>query len=443
MVPHDAPSSGPPTAARNHPSHAHGVDALPPTPEQARVQGRAQRILLAVLIPLIVATGVGLMLLWPHHVDDAVDRDLAGYVSGDVTMVRAGVASVREGSCEGALGSTGASGETCTIIVVDNPVPRTTLVLPTTIRPGDVKVGQQVRLYRLDAHGSVTYQFADLDRRAPLVGIVVLFALAIIAVARLKGALALVGLGFAMFMLWQFILPGLLVGHDPALIGLVGGSAIMIVALYTAHGFSIRTTTALAGTLAGLVLLTVLAVATQHLARLTGITSEDDFQLAASAPHLRLTSVVTAGIIMAGLGVLNDVTITQSSAVWELAATERRRRTIFARAMRIGRDHIASTVYTIAFATAGAAMGMLLLAMVSTRRWSDLVVTEVFSEEILRTAVAAVGLAAALPMTTAIAVAAVQVGGGFREPEAAPAGAPVLTPRRATADDSRFQRPDA
>ena len=54
-------------------------------------------------------------------------------------------------------------------------------------------------------------------------------------------------------------------------------------------------------------------------AHLTGVAAEDDYVLAAAAPDLRLTSVVICGIIVAGLGVLNDVTITQASAVWELA----------------------------------------------------------------------------------------------------------------------------
>ena len=73
------------------------------------------------------------------------------------------------------------------------------------------------------------------------------------------------------------------------------------------------------------------------------------------------------GIIVAGLGVLNDVTITQASAVWELADESQSQRHLFGRAMRIGRDHIASTVYTIAFATAGASLSVLLLIAIYDR----------------------------------------------------------------------------
>ena len=128
----------------------------------------------------------------------------------------------------------------------------------------------------------------------------------------------------------------------------------MFVALYAAHGFSARTTTAPGRDLFGLILIAVLGYAATKWSHLSGVAAEDDYVLAASAPDLKLTSVVICGIIVAGLGILNDVTITQASAVWELADQGASQKHLFSRAMRIGRDHIASTVYTIAFATAGA-----------------------------------------------------------------------------------------
>ena len=70
--------------------------------------------------------------------------------------------------------------------------------------------------------------------------------------ARLRGLASLVGLAFAFFILFQFVLPGLLAEESPTLVSLVGSSAIMFVVLYLAHGFSARTTTALVGTLFGL-----------------------------------------------------------------------------------------------------------------------------------------------------------------------------------------------
>lgn len=129
--------------------------------------------------------------------------------------------------------------------------------------------------------------------------------------------------------------------------------------------------------------------------------------LAAGAPDLNLSAVVMTGVIIAGLGVLNDVTITQASAVWELheSSPTMGPARLFARAMRIGRDHIASTVYTIAFATAGAALPVLLLIYLYEQPLLNVLQSEAISEEIIRTLVGSIGLVLAVPLTTAIGVA--------------------------------------
>ena len=141
--------------------------------------------------------------------------------------------------------------------------------------------------------------------------------------------------------------------------------------------------------------------------------------------------LLTCAIIVAGLGVLIDVSITQSSAVWELraAAPSLGRRELFRSGMRIGRDHIASTIYTIVFAYAGAALPVLLLLFLYERPVLDLLQTESMSEEIVRTLASAIGLVLAVPVTTAIAALTV---GGAKAPAPAPqGGADIVGPEQA------------
>ncbi|HET9646609.1 MAG TPA: YibE/F family protein, partial [Microlunatus sp.] len=242
-----------------------------------------------------------------------------------------------------------------------------------------------------------------------------------------RGFAALLGLAFAGFIMVKFMFPALVVGTNPIAVGLIGSSAIMFVALYAAHGFSARTTTALLGTLSGLVLVAGLGWLATKWGHLTGVSAEDDYILAAAAPDLQLTSVVICGIIVAGLGVLNDVTITQASAVWELADTDPDQRRLFSRAMRIGRDHIASTVYTIAFATAGAVLPVLLLIAIYDRPLLQVVQSEQFASEVIRTLVGSIGLVLAVPLTTAIGVAVVRVSRNGR-PAVVGAAASPTTP---------------
>lgn len=106
------------------------------------------------------------------------------------------------------------------------------------------------------------------------------------------------------------------------------------------------------------------------------------------------------------IGVLNDVTVTQASAVWELRALQPNAsaQETFVSAMRIGRDHTASSVYTLVFAYAGSAMTILLLITAYQRSLGEIATTEQVGEEIVRTLVGAIGLVLAVPITTAFAV---------------------------------------
>ncbi|MFZ1118101.1 MAG: YibE/F family protein, partial [Propionibacteriaceae bacterium] len=338
-------------------------------PDELRRHQRALRILIVVLIPLAIWTIVGLITFWPGDISRHVNADVAGYSVPGVSYPTARITDIKPISCEGLSGSTpGATSARCADVTArllqgDDKGQAVTVPMTAAIYASGVKVGQVIKLVRIppSADQPAQYQFSDFERGTPLFVMGLLFAAVVIVVARWRGFAALIGLGFAGFIMVTFMFPALIAGTNPIMVGLIGSAAIMFVALYAAHGFSARTTTALVGTLFGLILIALLGYGATRWAHLTGVAAEDDYVLAAAAPDLRLTSVVICGIIVAGLGVLNDVTITQASAVWELADQGASQRRLFSRAMRIGRDHIASTVYTIAFATAGTSLSVLLL----------------------------------------------------------------------------------
>ncbi len=375
---------------------------------------RTLRVLVWILIPLAVWTIAALIWLWPSNVAGHIREDNTTVSVPGLTIPKGTVTKVIESNCEGVSGSATGDQSKCgdlTVKLDEGPEKgqEVTIKVTAAVYSSGISPGQGVLLYRTPIDGAEPgYQFADFQRTLPMIILTGVFVLAVVAVARWRGAIAVAGLAFAGFILTQFMFPALIVGHDPILVGLVGSSAIMFVVLYAAHGFSARTTTALIGTLFGLLFSALIGFAATKWAHLTGVASEDDVMLSAAAPDLTLTSVVICGVIIAGLGVLNDVTITQASAVWELAdAGPAKPRELFTRAMRIGRDHIASSVYTTAFASAGAIMSVLLLLTVYQRNIFGMLLREQFAGEVVRTLVSSIGLVLSVPITTAIAVAVV------------------------------------
>lgn len=380
-------------------------------------------VLMAFLALSAVATVIGLVALWPDS--GAVDRlqEKAQFAAPGVSFEKARVTEVQPPCPAGEEGDQGAATSTCgnveAVLTTGPEKGRTqTVGVPPAVTESGLGTGDTVRLMRVppQAGDPVRYSFDDVVRLTPLWLMGALFVLVVAVVARLRGLLALVSLAFGGIVLFRFMLPALLSGSDGLAVSLAGSAAIMFVVLYLAHGPSVRTSAALGGTLLGIGITAVAGVVGVHGANLSGSGSEDTAMLSAFADSVSFQGLLTCALVVAGLGVLNDVTITQASSVWELreAGPELSRTALFTSAMRIGRDHIASTIYTIVFAYAGSALAVLLLLSLYDRPVLDLLSSESIAEEIVRTLASAIGLVLAVPVTTAIAAATVT---GPRVPE--------------------------
>jgi uncharacterized membrane protein len=249
--------------------------------------------------------------------------------------------------------------------------------------------------------GTVDYRFADKDRRALLLGLGLLFAAAVVGLGRMRGVAALVGLVVSVVILLWFILPAIISGRDAVLVALVGGGAIALVSLYLAHGYNPLTHVAALGAFSALVLTTGLSWLAVELANFSGVATEEAFYLLA-IPDLDLNGLLLAGIVLGAIGALDDVTVTQASAVWEVhgANPSLDSDALFQSGLRVGRDHIVSTVNTLLLAYAGASLPLLVFFTLSDQSLGFIASSEIVAVEIVRTLVGSMGLVAAVPVTT-------------------------------------------
>ena len=385
-------------------AHSHSHSTPPDGPPR-----RVLTTFLTVAVLAITAAAIAAMLaLWPDA--DQVPRNTNPYGAEGVSTIDATVTKVEPFNCnssgEGPDGQLQVTGD-CGHITASVKGGTATFDLDATRFKTGISPGEDITVVRIEPAGQpVSYEFLDFRRGFPLVGLAAIFAVLVIAVARWRGLFAMVGIGVTLLALTKFMLPAFLAGESPLLVAIVGSTVIMIVVLYLAHGVSIRTTSALFGTLVGIGLTAGMGLAATGWTNLSGVGSEDDQTLLASVPGIQLSGIVAATMVIAGLGVLNDVTVTQASAVWEMRALKPAARgaELFTSAMRIGRDHIASSVYTLVFAYAGTAMTVLLLANAYQRRLTELATTEQIAQEIVRTLVGSIGLVLAVPITTLFAV---------------------------------------
>ncbi len=383
---------------RHRAGHSHGDPlAAGPVPPEVR------RMLVFAVVPLLVATVAGLIVLWPQGDLPARPSNLGALIELETATVQGVVSN----PCTQGPQSVGTC-QSADLRITSGPDKGSSYVLDISIGPGNptLEKGDRIVVGRSpNPTTGAVYYFADYQRRAPLLLLAALFTVVVIAIGRVRGLTALVGLVITFAVLMEFVLPALLQGRSPLLVCIVGSAAVMFVILYLAHGVNAQTTTALLGTLVSLVLIAILAGLFVEAARIVNLGSEEATFLQISASQVDLRGLLLGGVIIGSLGVLNDVTVTQASAVWALRAADPDAppRRIYRSAMRIGRDHIASTVDTLVLAYAGASLPLLLLFTLASRPFGDVVTGELVAQEIVRTLVGSIGLVASVPITTGLA----------------------------------------
>jgi len=233
----------------------------------------------------------------------------------------------------------------------------------------------------------------------------IVFVLFILLVARVQGVRSLLGLAVSLIVITQYILPLILAGHDPVLISVTGSFVQLAVTLYLIYGWTRKAHSAVAGMLLSLIVTGLLATWFMDLARLSGLGQEEALFLQAAGAQVNLRGLLLGGIIIGALGVMDDVTISQASAVTELRAANPGLAPleVFRRAMNIGRDHIASTVNTLVLAYVGASLPLLLLFSIYPQPFGQVLNREFIAEEVVRTLVGSLGLISAVPITTFLA----------------------------------------
>ncbi|MET9516204.1 YibE/F family protein [Streptomyces sp. NPDC002994] len=395
-------------------THSHGP--------AAPVSKHLRKVIAAVLIPFATAVFIGLVVLWPGGAPGH-ERTGVGFdrqtVSGKVTAVQqvdckdvnaAQVPPTGDTSTPSGREAQQAQQGTCeraTIEVTsgkDKGRTFTEIVQPDA--PRQLNQGQGVVVaYAPDAPRDLQYSVTDVDRGIPMALLAGIFALAVIVVGRMKGLMALIALAVSFAILTLFILPAILQGSNPLIVAVVGASAIMLIALYACHGLTARTSVAVVGTLISLLLIGLLGSLFIGWAFLSGNTDDNTGLIHGLYPDIDMSGLLLAGVIIGSLGVLDDVTVTQTSAVWELhqADPSMGPRALYRAGIRIGRDHIASVVNTLVLAYAGAALPLLLLFSIAQSSVGTVANSELVAEEIVRTLVGSIGLVASVPVTTALA----------------------------------------
>lgn len=240
-------------------------------------------------------------------------------------------------------------------------------------------------------------------------GILVLFIVFIVlslVVGTKKGLYSLLSMVISFLILFLFVLPQIQSGKDPVFIAILASIVIIPITFYMSHGFEKKTTVAMIGTFIALIITGLLSNYFVNLTHLSGTASEESmFLQTLGGIQYNLKGLLLAGIIIGTLGVMDDMTVSQTAIVYQLhdLKNDLSFSELFKRSIQIGKDHIASMINTLILVYTGASMPLLLLFMNNPRPFDEILNFELITTEIVRTLVGSIGLILAVPITTYLA----------------------------------------
>lgn len=262
-------------------------------------------------------------------------------------------------------------------------------------------------LHTISAYDDIEYYSVLEPYRLPAVFFfVALFIGAVFFLGGIQGIRGLISLFGSLVLIFYILLPSILAGYSPILMSVIVASLIVTLGSYVTHGFTRTTSTAVLGMVITVVITGILAYFSVQLTQLSGFSADEAVALNFNTRgSIDFVGLLMGGILIGLLGVLYDAAIGQSVAVEELhrVAPHVPRKTIYLRALRIGREHIGALINTLAIAYVGASLPLLLLFYTTEAAPLMLMNQEIIAAEIVRTVIGSIGIILVVPVTTLVA----------------------------------------
>ncbi len=272
----------------------------------------------------------------------------------------------------------------------------------------DVREGDTVCV-RIDTlgEGEIGVSIYNYNRVPLMAGLVALFFLALLLIGGFQGIKAFAGLVYTILCIFGILLPMTLKGVPAIPLTCVIILATSAVCFYLIGGISRKTVAAALGCFSGVLIAALLG---QIAASLAGISTfqmdeAEALLLLKSTTQIKLRGLFISGILIAAMGAVMDITMSISSALYEVheADPDRSAGELFRSGMNIGRDAMGTMANTLILAYVGSALNMCVLIYSYGVGMRQLLNTDFVAIEVIRAVAGSIGIICAVPCVSAIA----------------------------------------
>lgn len=241
----------------------------------------------------------------------------------------------------------------------------------------------------------------DFIRNDTLIIFVVLFAIGLILLGKMKGLKALVSLITTIGTVFFILIPLTLQGYDALMLAVLVSIFITLVTISLIAGFSRKALSAIIGTIVGVLCAAVIAYLVGNVSLLTGLSGEDARILYINRPELNFTHIFFASIMIGALGAIMDVGMSIASSVNEIYQANKKatQQSLFKSGMQVGKDIMGTMSNTLILAYVGSSLPLLLLFSLNSFGFMHVINFDFIAAEIIRSISGSFGLLLAIPVT--------------------------------------------
>ncbi len=272
------------------------------------------------------------------------------------------------------------------------------------------KIGDKVLVSEMRRNGGeVSYYIVDFVRSGYLFWLAIIFAIIIVIIGRKKGVKSLISLIVSFFIIFKFIVPGIINGGNPLIIGVLGSVIILSLIIYLTEGWNRKSHIAILSIFFSLVVTFILSWIFTNLTRLTGLAQEEAaFLTGANNGLINFKGLLLTGILIGTIGVLDDVVVGQIESVKQIrnANPGLTNRQVYKSAYEVGNTHLGAIINTLFLTYAGASLPLLLLFYLNPTglvSFGQVINNEAIATEIVRTIIGSIGIALSIPISTYLA----------------------------------------
>ena len=255
------------------------------------------------------------------------------------------------------------------------------------------------------AENEILWGIESYSRESSIFFLLGIFVLIVFLVSGRKGLGSILGLVLSFFVIYFLMIPMSTSTGNVLFWGAVSILLVLISSIYLSHGFNKKSNIALVCTFIGLIIVSFLSLVFINSTKLTGFGNEEVYMLLSQLEGgIPVKEILYVSILISGIGVLDDVTVSQVGAVIELskANPDMGPGQLFRSSMNIGKDHVASMVNTLFIAYAGSSLSLIMLMNANGTNWYEILNGEFFAEEIVRAVISSMGLVLIVPITAYI-----------------------------------------